>query len=88
MRGNALAAAVVVGAVEILNIMVALIEMEIEIAAAIGAPQKAGKHIFLAVKGLALAYLPALLLYLFPYFPLDDGRVYVLENRPIFLAVR
>lgn len=46
--------ALVVGAVEILNVVISLIEMEPEIFAAIGADQQARKHILLALYRLAL----------------------------------
>jgi hypothetical protein len=49
------AVALIVGAVEILDLRVALIEMEAKIAATISADQKAGEHVMLAFVGAALA---------------------------------
>ena len=44
-RSTGAAVALVVGAVEILDLRIALIEMKVKVAAAISADQQAGKHI-------------------------------------------
>ena len=43
-RSTGAAVALVVGAVEILDLRIALIEMKVKVAAAISADQQAGKH--------------------------------------------
>ena len=79
--------ALVVGAVKILDVGVALIEMKVQVVSAISADQKAGEHIALPVVGTALADLAPLLLDLFKDRPLNDGFVDVLENDPVFPVV-
>jgi len=77
----------IIRAVEILNFRVALIEMEMQIVFAIGADKQAGKHILFALVGNALAYLAALLLYLFLCGPVNNSFVNVFENSPILRVV-
>ena len=59
--------ALIVGAVEILNLRVALVEMEMEVVAAVRADQQAGEHIPLPLMGAAFADLPSLLLHLLQF---------------------
>ena len=86
-RSTAPTVALIVGAVEILDLRVALIEMEVKIASAVSTDQKAGKHIVLAFVGAALADFSPLLLHLLKYGPLDDRLVDVLEDDPIFTVI-
>ena len=79
--------ALVVGAVEILDVGVALIEMEVKIVSAIGTNQKAGEHIALPLMGAALADLAPLLLDLLKDRPLNDGFVNILEYYPVFTVI-
>ena len=79
--------ALVVGAVEILDVGIALIEMEVQVVPAIGANQKAGEHIAFPLMGAALADLAQLLLDLVKDRPLNDGFVEVLENDPVLPVV-
>ena len=79
--------ALVVGAVEILDIRVALVEMEVEVIAAISTYQKTGKHIALPIVSTALAYFPSLLLNLFPHGAINDRLMHILENDPVFTVI-
>ena len=62
-RGAGAAIALVVGAVEILDLRIALIEMKVKVAAAISADQQAGKHIVFSIVGAALTDFAPLLLH-------------------------
>ena len=75
--------ALVVGAVEILDVGVALIEMEVQVVSAIGTDQKAGEHIAFSLMGAALADLSALLLDLLKDCPLNDRFVDISEYHPV-----
>ena len=79
--------ALVVGAVEILDVGVALIEMEVKIVSAIGTNQKAGEHIALPLMGAALADLAPLLLDLLKDRPLNDGFVDIFEYHPVLPVI-
>ncbi len=79
--------ALVVGAVEILDVGVALIEMKVQVVSAISTDQQAGKHIAFPFVGTALADLAALLLDLLKDRPLNDGFVDVLEDDPVFPVI-
>lgn len=79
--------ALVVGAVKILDVGVALIEMKVQIVPAVGADQKAGEHIAFPLMGTALADLAPLLLNLFKDRPLNDGFVDILEDDPVFPVI-
>ena len=79
--------ALVVGAVEILDFRVALIEVEVQIAAAVCADKQAGEHIVFSVAGTAFAHLSALLLYLFKHGTFNNGFVNILKHYPIFRVV-
>ena len=79
--------AFVVGAVEILDVGVALIEMEVQVVPAVGADQKAGEHIAFSLMGTALADLAPLLLDLLKDCPLNDGFVDTLEDDPVFPVI-
>ncbi len=87
LRGAGAAIALVVGAVEILDLRIALIEVEVKVAAAIGADQQAGKHIVFSVVGAALADFAPLLLHLLIHSTLDDRLMDVLEHHPILTVI-
>ena len=72
----------VIGAVEILDLRVALIEMEAKIAAAVSTDQQAGEHIVLTFVGAAFADFAPLLLHLLKNIPSDDSLVDILEDNP------
>ncbi len=86
-RGAGAAVALVVGAVEILDLRIALIEVEVKVAAAIGADQQAGKHIVFSVVGAALADFAPLLLHLLIDSTLDDRLMDVLKHYPILTVI-
>ena len=70
------------------DVVVALIEVEIEIADALRAFQIAGKHAgFLGDSGPPPASLLFHALYLFPGGPVNDGLMDVEEDRPVLLRV-
>ena len=79
--------ALVVGAVEILDFRVALIEVKVQIAAAVCADKQAGEHIVFSVAGTAFAHLSTLLLYLLKHGTFNNGFVNILEHHPIFWVV-
>ena len=79
--------ALIVGAVEILDLRVSLIEVEVKIAAAVSTDQKAGEHIVLAFVGAALADFAPLLLHLLKNRPFDDRLVDILEDDPILPVI-
>ena len=79
--------ALVVGAVEILDVGVALIEMEVQVVSAVSTDQKAGEHVVLAFVGAALADFSPLLLHLLKYGPFDNRLVDVLEDDPILTVI-
>ena len=86
-RGAGAAVALVVGAVEILDLRIALIEVKVKVAAAVGADQQAGKHIVFSVVGAALADFAPLLLHLLIHSTLDDRHMDVLEHHPILTVI-
>lgn len=73
---------------EKLDVVITVVEMEIEVAAALGAFQQARENAgFLRNRGALVAgsfYKP---LHLFPCRPVNDGLVDVEEDRPVFLRV-
>lgn len=79
--------AFVVGAVEILDLRVSLIEVEVKIATAVSTDQKAGEHIVLAFVGATLADFAPLLLHLLKDGTLYDRLVDVLEDDPILTVI-
>ena len=79
--------ALIVGAVEILDLRVTLIEVEVKIAAAVGTDQQTREHVVLAFVGATLADFSPLLLHLLKYGPLDNRLVDVLEDDPIFTLI-
>ena len=86
-RGAGAAVALVVGAVEILDFRITLIEVKVKVAAAIGADQQAGKHIVFSVVGAALTDFAPFLLHLLIHSTLDDRLMDVLEHHPILAVI-
>ena len=86
-RGTRSSVALVVGTVEILDIRIALIEMEVEIAATVSAHQEAGEHIAFPIVCPALTYLTTLLLHLLPNTPVNDRLMHIFEHNPVFTVV-
>ena len=86
-RGTGPPVALVVGAVKILDIGVALVEMEVEVIATIGTHQQTGKHIAFSIVSAALPYFPSLLLDLFPHGTVNDRLMHILENDPVFTII-
>ena len=77
----------VVGASVKLDVVILLVEVVVQIVTAIGTDQQTREHTRRSVLFLALADLSPLLLDLLPNRTLHDGRMYVLENRPILRVV-
>ena len=86
-RSTGAAIALVVGAVEILDLRIALIEVKVKVATAIGADQQAGKHIVFPVVGATLADFAPFLLHLLIHSTLDDRLMDVLEHHPILTVI-
>ena len=86
-RGASTAVSLVVGAVEILDLRIALIEVKVKVAAAVGTDQQAGKHVVFSVVGTALADFATLLLHLLIHSTFDDRLMDVLEHHPIFTVI-
>ena len=77
----------VVGTVEILNGAVGMVDVVMQLMAAVGAVQQTGEHILLGVLGLpAFRPLPELL-YLLPCGGVDNGLMVVLKDGPVFFRV-
>ena len=72
---------------EILDVGVALTEMEVQVVSAIGTDQKAGEHIAFPLMGAALADLAPLLLDLLKDCPLNDRFVDIFEYHPILPVI-
>ena len=86
-RGTSSTVALVVGAVEILDLRVALVEMEVKVIAAVRTDQKAGKHMFLTFMSAALTDLSPPLLNFLPGGPVNDGLMHILEDCPILAVI-
>ena len=86
-RGAGAAVALIVGAVEISDLRVSLIEMEMQVVSAIGTDQQTGKHILFALVGAALADFTPFLLNLLPHGAVNDRLMDILENHPIFTVI-
>ncbi len=88
MSGVAVApSAVVIGAVKVFNIVVTLIEMKVEVFAAVGAFQQTGEDAALGVFHGGLFTGAAHLLHLFPSSPVNDRLVNTPKDSTVFLAV-
>ena len=86
-RGAGAAVALIVGAVEISDLRVSLIEMEMQVVSAIGTDQQTGKHILFALVGAALADFTPFLLNLLPHGAVNDRLMDILENHLIFTVI-
>ena len=86
-RSTGAAIALVVGAVEILDLRIALIEVKVKVTAAIGADQQSGKHIVFSIVGAALTDFAPLLLHLLIHSTLDDRLMDVLKHHPILTVI-
>ncbi len=86
-RGAGAAVALIVGAVEISDLRVSLIEMEMQVGSAIGTDQQTGKHILFALVGAALADFTPFLLNLLPHGAVNDRLMDILENHLIFTVI-
>ena len=81
-------AGVMVLAAKKLDVVVALVEVEVEVSSALRAFQNAGEYAGLLGDGGPLAARPLLhLLYLFPGGPVNDGLMDIEEDCPVFLRV-
>ena len=86
-RGAAAPATVVIGTVEILDIVIALVEVVIQVVTAIRAYQQAAEHIPFPVLGFSSADFPSLFLNLFPDHTINNRLMPVFENRPVFPVI-
>ena len=86
-RGAGAAVALIVGAVEISDLRVSLIEMEMQVVSAIGTDQQTGKHILFALVGAALADFTPFLLNLLPHGAVNDRLMDILENHLILTVI-
>ena len=86
-RGAGAAVALIIGAVEISDFWVSLIEMEMQVVSAIGTDQQPGKHILFALVGAALADFTPFLLNQFPHGTVNNWLMDVFENHPIFTVI-
>ena len=77
----------VVGTVEILNGAVRVVDVVMQLVAAVGTIQQTGEHILLGVLGFpSLRSLPELL-HLLPCGGVDDGLMVVIKDGPVFFGV-
>ena len=86
-RGTVAPATVVIGAVEILDIVISLIEVVVQVVTAIRAYQQTAKHIPFSIFGFPSADLSALFLNLFPDGTVNNWLMYILENDPVFTVI-
>ena len=80
-------AAVVVGAVEVFNIVISLIEMEVQIMTTVRTDQKSAEHIPFTVFGFPPADLATLFLNLFPDHTINNRLMHVFEDHPVFPVI-
>ena len=81
------AISMIIRTVEILDIVVALVEVVIQVVPTVRANQKAAEDVPLRILRLALAHLSALFLNLFPDRTVNNGFVDILEHHPILPGV-
>ena len=85
-RGTFAKSRIMVVATEKLDVVIVLVKVKSQIAAALGTLHHAGKNAWLFGDGGALAPCPGLQrLYLFPSAPINDGLMDIEEDRPVFL---
>ena len=80
--------AIIVGAIEVTNFVVALVEMEMQIASAIRANQQSGEHILFSILTFALPGFATFFLNLLPGSPIDNRLMDIFEHNNIFRIVR
>ena len=78
---------VIIGAIEVTNFVVALVEMEMQIASAISANQQSGEHILFSILTFALPGFAAFFLNLLPGSPIDNRLMDIFEHGHIFRIV-
>ena len=78
---------IIVGAAEISNFRISLIEVKIQIASAVRANQQARKHVSLSILAGTFANLAALFLHLFPRGPVNDGLMHIFKNSHVFRII-
>ena len=79
---------VIVGAIEVTNFVVALVEMEMQIASAISANQQSGEHILFSILTFALPGFAAFFLNLLPGSPIYNRLMGIFEHNHIFRVIR
>lgn len=79
---------VIVGAVEVTDFVVALVEMEMQVASAIRTNQKSGEHILFSILTSALPGFPSFFLNLLPGSPIYNRFMDIFEHNHIFRIVR
>ena len=85
--GTGATVAAIVGTVEILDIVVALVEMIIQVVTTIRTDQQTAENVSLPILGFALTDLSALFLDLFPDYTVDDGIMDVFEDQPVLPVI-
>ena len=73
--GTGTTVAAIVGTVEILDIVVALIEVVIQIVSTVRTDQQTAENVSLTILGFALTDISALFLDLFPDYTVNDGLI-------------
>ena len=86
-RGAAAPATVVIGTVEILDIVIALVEVVIQVVTAIRAYQQAAEHIPFPVLGFSSEDFPSFFLNLFPDGTVNNWLMHILKNGPVFTVI-
>ena len=77
----------VVGTVEILNGAVGMVDVVVQLVAAVGAVQQTGAHLLFGVLGFPALCPLSELLHLLPCGGVNDGFMVVLKDGPIFFGV-
>lgn len=85
--GTGTTVAAIVGTVEIFDIVVALVEMIIQVVTTIRTDQQTAENVSLTILGFALTDLSALFLDLFPDYTVNDGLMDVFENQPVLPVI-
>lgn len=85
--GTGTTVAAIVGTVEIFDIVVALVEMIIQVVTTILTDQQTAENVSLTILGVALTDLSALFLDLFPDYTVNDGLMDVFENQPVLPVI-
>ena len=86
-RCAAAPATVVIGTVEILDIVVTLVEVIIQVVTAIRADQQAAEHIPFPVLGFPSANFPTFFLNLFPDGTVNNWLMDILKNGPVLTVI-